>query len=290
MLSKKTIETCKNIQKKYGKSYALATIFFSKDQRIATYILYAFFRIPDEMVDNPDSDLIPSKIAALKTPKDRIETWTRWWKQTLVGDSHHPVLDAAAYIHAQYQIPVAYSFSFLDAMIRDTVDDRYQTYEELQTYMYGSASCVGLMMAHVIGVKETRAYQYAKTLGEAMQLTNFLRDIGEDYDERKRIYIPQEEMTKHGVTEEMIAQKQKTKEFIQLVTSLGEKADKLYDEAQAGIDLLHWKGRFAVRLAARLYAEILQEIKKNDNDVLTRRASTSTVKKTQLIIETLWKK
>lgn len=167
------------------------------------------------------------------------------------------VLWATADTFHRYRIPFEYSESFLEAMIQDTWKASYATYEELRSYMYGSAAVVGLMMCHVIGF-EKEALPYAEKLGYAMQLTNFLRDIEEDKRLRGRTYLPQDELARFG------------SDKIGFMKFQIDRADRLYDEANQGIRFLHPRGRFAVRAASDLYREILRKIEARGYDVSVR--------------------
>lgn len=269
---KRAYETCRQWQAAHGKSYFFATRFFPEDLRFATHALYAFFRIPDEIVDNPSGRGVADSAQAL-------EDWkTQWRKAYETRESDDDVLLAAADTFHRFQIPFKYSEDFLDAMIQDTWKDRYATYPELEKYMYGSAAVVGLMMSHVIGY-EKGALAYAEKLGYAMQLTNFLRDIREDYEMRGRIYLPQDEMARYGVSEADIANGQMTPAFVTLLKFHIARADRLYDEANKGIGLLDKRGRFAVRAASDLYREILRKIESQNLDVFAKRAGTSKLEK-----------
>lgn len=200
-----------------------------------------------------------------------------------MGIGDHPVLRATAAVFKQYDIPYEYSEAFLCAMVQDLTVTRYETYAELERYMYGSAAVVGLMMSYVIGFKNETALQYAEKMGYAMQLTNFLRDIGEDYDLRGRIYLPQEEMKRFGVTEAMICDKQISPSFIQLMQFQIERTRSLYKEAHKGVPLL--QHGMPVRLAGVLYGEILDEIEKNRYDVFLKRARVPGWKKVYLVMK-----
>ncbi len=254
-------EASRRIHEQHGKSYYFATRFLPEDLRRATFALYAFFRLPDEIVDNPKTS----------DPRKELEQFREDWRS---GRSAHPVLVAAKDTFERFHIPFEYSESFLDAMIQDTWKDRYRTYGELEEYMYGSAAVVGLMMSHVIGF-DVGALAYAEKLGYAMQLTNFLRDIKEDYQQRGRIYLPQEELTRFSVLETDLAQGNVSSDFIELMKFQIKRADTLYEEANKGIHLLKPRGRFAVRAASDLYRAILRKIENQHYDVFQRRASTS---------------
>ena len=270
-------ETCRAWQAKHGKSYFFATRFFPEDLRLATHALYAFFRVPDEIVDNPAT-------VGVTDAKTALEAWKARWKQAYeTKESDNDVLLAAADTFHRFKIPFEYSDAFLDAMIQDTWKDRYATYEELQTYMYGSAAVVGLMMCHVIGF-ERGALPYAEKLGYAMQLTNFLRDIREDWEERGRVYLPQDELARFGVTHEQLVSGQVKAELESFMKFQIARADRLYDEANRGIHSLSPRGRFAVRAASDLYREILRKIESQRYNVFAKRASTSSWEKAAISI------
>jgi phytoene synthase len=188
----------------------------------------------------------------------------------------------------RFDIPYAYSEAFLDAMIQDTWKKRYATYEELEQYMYGSAAVVGLMMSHVIGFKDD-ALEYAKKLGYAMQLTNFLRDIREDLEQRDRLYLPQDELARYGITEQDLRAHQMSAAMEAFMKFQIARADRLYDEANLGIQLLDRRGRYAVRSASDLYRAILRKIEQQNYNVFLKRASTSTLEKIRLSIQSRFK-
>jgi len=272
---------CRALQRRHGTSYALATRFFPKEKRLATEALYAFFRVPDDIVDVADANN-PA------VAKQKLEAFEEQWRQAIdTGDSSDPVLRCTTWAFRYFGIPIEYGEAFLEAMKQDTEVDRYQTYTDLQGYMYGSAVVVGLMMSHVIGFSEKRALVHAQALGEAMQLTNFLRDIGEDWRDRKRIYLPVEDLERFGVSEEKLIKGVPTEPIKELLQFEIKRADALYAQAEPGIELLSADGRFAVRAASRLYQAILREIERNDYDVFAKRARTSGFTKARLLLSCL---
>lgn len=278
MTLEQAYKECERIQKKHGKSYFFATLFFGKEQRKAVNALYAFFRLPDEMVDRE----APEK-AAIALAK-----WESDWEAVLNGaETSEPVLMAAKDAFVRYHIPRRYATDFLTAMKQDLTKTRYANYQELQQYMYGSAAVVGLMLIHVIGwdkgVSAEAISKPATALAEAMQLTNFLRDIGEDYRERGRIYLPQDEMARFGLSDADIASGTVTPAFVEMMKWHIERANTLYRQANEGIKYLNEGGRLPVRLASDLYQFILIKIEQNNYDVFTKRARTSWVEKVKTI-------
>ncbi|MBP7005656.1 phytoene/squalene synthase family protein [Patescibacteria group bacterium] len=271
----RAFQVCERIHAKHGKSYYFATRFFPREKRLATFALYAFFRIPDEIVDTDNA----SKIEA----HQQLIAWKEKWRQAYQQErSDDSVLHAAAWTFHTYKIPFAYSEAFLDAMIMDTEKATYANYQELEKYMYGSAGVVGLMMSYVIGFSDPIALPYAEKLGYAMQLTNFLRDIAEDWDLRERIYMPQDDMRRFQVTSSQIREHRFDENIRELIRFEVARADVLYEEAERGIALLHKDGRFAVRVAGALYREILRKIEVQEYNIFRGRARTSFLEKVRI--------
>lgn len=265
----KYTQSVESITKKFGTSYYFATRFLPSDLRQATYALYSFFRIPDEIVDNSGYDQEKDILAEL-------EDWEKMWQKAYVGETTiYPILNLTAQVFKKYDIPYQYSLDFLKAMKQDVYITRYDTYQDLKNYMYGSAVVVGLMMTYIIGFNNDKALDYAPYLGEAMQLTNFIRDIGEDYKDRGRIYLPQKDMFKYNVQEIDIENNKITLEFIELIKFEINRARDLYRKSDKGLKYLNKRGRFAVIMASRMYEAILDKIEQNNYNVLTKRARTS---------------
>lgn len=270
---------CRALQKKHGTSYALATKFFPREKRLATEALYAFFRVPDDIVDVAYSQ-------DKQTGTAELAHFSQAWRKAIdSGTSEDPILRCTAWAFRRFAIPMEYGEAFLEAMQQDTVVEHYETYTDLKQYMYGSAVVVGLMMTHVIGFSDKQALEHAKALGEAMQITNFLRDVGEDWRERQRIYLPEEDLKRFRVTPEEIQTGQLNSQVIELLRFEIQRADALYAQAEPGIALLSKDGRFAVRAASRLYQAILRKIEQNNYDVFSKRARTSSLEKARLLLQ-----
>ncbi|MCX6703200.1 MAG: phytoene/squalene synthase family protein [Candidatus Zambryskibacteria bacterium] len=278
MISQSTLTKARTIEKKHGTSYYLATLFFPKEIKEAVFILYAFVRIADEFVDNPLPD---------QDPETELQNWKVLWEEAYVtGKSSRDILSATATIFKTYNIPFELSIEFIDAMIQDLTKARYKDYGELKSYMRGSAEVIGLMLTYIMGYSDPKAFVYAAKLGEAMQLTNFLRDIKEDYEERGRIYIPEDDMASYLVTEDMIQNKVASQEFRHLMQFEISRARKLFREADLGICMLSHKSRFAVRLASHLYEKILDKIEEENYDIFKKRVRSTTLEKIWLISKT----
>ncbi len=262
---------CRRINARHGKTYYFSTLFFPPEVRRSVHGLYGFVRYPDEIVDNPPPGSDPAE--ALADYRDATQHALK------SGESDLPVLHAFADVAHRHRIPPEYPLAFLDAMAMDLTRTRYQTFNDLTTYTYGSASVVGLMMCCLLGASDEAALAPAHDLGLAMQLTNFWRDIGEDWAARGRIYLPAEDMARFGYTEDMLRAGLVNDAFRGLMDFEIARARRFYASADAGISFLPPECRLPVRLARVLYAKILDKIEDNDFDVFRRRARTSGVEK-----------
>lgn len=266
-------EHCRKINAHYGKTYYFSSNFFPADVRPSVHALYAWVRYPDEWVDNPNGLTIAEQADKLRQWRDATADAIK------TGSSDHPVLAAWADSARRYEVPAQYMRDFLDAMEMDLTVSRYETFNDLQKYTYGSASVVGLMMCRLVGCDNPASFPHATSLGLGMQLTNFLRDIGEDFTGRGRIYLPLEDMARFGVTEEDIRQGIVTEKIIALLRFEIDRTRQIYEHADAGIHYLPAYAQLPVRLARVLYSRILDKIEQNKYDVFTKRARVPTWEK-----------
>jgi len=177
------VKQCRDIFKSHSVTYYYSTLLFPKRIRHNVFILYAFVRLADEYVDNPETGVDP--LASLHNFKHLFDLeWNR-------ENSGHPVVARFVLLAKEFEFEKEWIDAFLHSMEMDLYKSRYHTFEELEEYIYGSAEVIGLMMSRVMGIGAEWNME-ARSLGKAMQLINFLRDIKEDY-ERGRIYFPLEE-------------------------------------------------------------------------------------------------
>lgn len=261
---------CQDITRKHSRTFYLASGLLPGAQRMAIRALYAFCRVSDDLVDEGTGD--------------RVALVGAWQHETSEAHpaSDDPVVLAWADTRDRYNIPLQYSAQLLSGVSRDLTQSRYETFADLAEYCYAVASTVGLMSMHIVGYSGKEAIPYAVKLGVALQLTNILRDVAEDW-QKGRFYLPQEELAIFGLTEADIAS---------LVQGAGDdghaddlwrafmrfqiaRARQLYAEALPGIKMLGKGGRFAIWAAAELYQGILDEIESNDYDVFSQRAHVS---------------
>ncbi len=176
---------------------------------------------------------------------------------------------------ARYSIPRGYAEQLINGVSRDLTQKRYQTFADLTEYCYGVASTVGLMSMHIVGFENEDAVPYAVKLGIALQLTNILRDIGEDW-QAGRLYLPLDELAAFGLTTRDIATGHMDERWRAFMRFQINRVQALYDEAMPGIACLNTDGRFAIAAAASLYRAILSDIEAHDYDVFRRRAHLGT--------------
>jgi phytoene synthase (EC 2.5.1.32) len=281
MVDPDQIQRSKAIQRRTGRTFHFATRLLPERVRHATYVLYAFFRIADEVVDDPDAEYT-SEEQASRLEELRAEALGE-------REPHDPVLGAFRDLADEYDIPDGEIDLFVDAMKADIDKKRYHTYAELEEYMRGSASAVGVMMTAIIEPDDREtAVPHAVALGEAFQMTNFIRDVREDILDRDRIYLPRETLTDHGVDFEDVERLEFSEAMAAAVAEELRRTERLYREGVAGIKYLSKDTQFAVLLASVLYAEHHRLIRSNGYDVVNERPSLSLPRKVWLLLKTRW--
>ncbi len=271
----------KRIQRRTGKTFHVATRVLPERIRHPTYVLYGFFRIADEVVDAEDT-----------APPDEQRSELDRLRRAALGrePTDDPVLDAFESVRADHGIPDEDVNAFIDAMASDIDTDRYETYDDLETYMNGSAAAVGRMMTAIMDVDdEDAALPHATKLGEAFQMTNFLRDVGEDVRDRDRIYLPLETLRRHGVDEQQVLDRRFDSNLASAIRAELARTERLYEEGVAGIKYLPSDCQFAVLLAAVLYADHHRLIRKQGYDTVTSTPQLSMPRKLWLLAKTRWK-
>ena len=255
---------CAAITETHSKSFHFSTAFLAPPRRRAIRALYAFCRVTDDLVDAPTthlSNLEAWRLAARRRPEAQTD----------------PILKAWADTRERYAIPNRYAEELIDGCEMDLQINRYETWEGLRGYCYLVASTVGLISMRVVGMNGDDARLFDKyeapaiDLGVALQLTNILRDIGEDL-QRGRIYLPQEDMRRFGYTEDDLRKHVIDDRFRALMRFEIDRARALYERGWAGIPALKSEGRLAVAVGAEVYRGILDEIAANDFDVFNVRA------------------
>ena len=267
---------CKRLNSLHGKTYYLATLLLPKAKRPHVHALYGFARYADEIVDDLSSTLSPTE------KSDVLRRWSDQLLQDIAnGRSHDHIGRALVDTVQRFNIPISYFEAFLHSMAMDLTVTRYERYEDLMEYVYGSAAVIGLQMVHVLGTvkdKKSDALIPAEKLGIAFQLANFIRDVGEDLD-RGRVYLPLQELKQYGVSREMLEKRVLTPQIIEALKFQIARVKSLQQEANAGIELLSPDSRPCIRAASELYCGIVDEVEKIDYNVFEKRAKTSTFRR-----------
>ncbi|HEU5016142.1 MAG TPA: phytoene/squalene synthase family protein [Roseiflexaceae bacterium] len=256
---------CIDITRVHSRSFFLSSHFLPPEKRRAIRALYAFCRTSDDIVDQLSENV-----------ERELAHWVAL-AQAPTPPQHHPVLVAWKDTVSRYTIPQALANELLAGVAMDLTVSRYATFDDLWLYCYRVASVVGLISMCIIGHEEG-ATPYAVSLGVALQLTNILRDVGEDA-QRGRIYLPQEDMQRFGLSDDDILQGRCDERFHALMRFEIERAHALYDEAWPGIALLSRDSQFAIGAAAEVYRGILNKIVANRYDVFSQRARLSMAEK-----------
>jgi len=255
-----------------GSSFYYSFVFLEPAKRQAITALYAFCREVDDIVDEcPDPHLARTKLA--------------WWRTEIVhlyaGQPSHPVTQALATTLSRFSLPQEQLLEIIDGMEMDIDNGRYPDFRALHLYCYHVASTVGLLAAEIFGYTDRRTLKYAHDLGLALQLTNIIRDVGEDA-RRGRIYLPQDELARFEVTETDILQARDSANFQRLMAFQIERAQATYDRALAQLPSVDRKAQRAGLVMAAIYRTLLKEIARDGCQVLQQRTSLTPLRKVWL--------
>jgi len=256
---------CRRIHRRHDPTYYWATRRLPGELRPAVHAVYAFVRVTDEIVDGPRR---PKDPAARRAALDR---WELMLGDALRGGGHaHPVVAALADAGYRHRLPLGELGLYFDSMRKDAEPVRVQTWDELERYMQGSAGSVGRILAALLGVPAERRDEFA-SLALAFQLTNFVRDVREDWD-LDRVYLPAEDLQQFGVSVDQIERRELTPGFRRLVALEVERARSLFRASAPAADVVAPGVRRGMRLARSVYLGVLDRTERLDFDVLRRRA------------------
>jgi 15-cis-phytoene synthase len=275
--------------RKYGTSYAIATAFFPKQIRDKVLQLYSFVRKPDNIVDSDYS------LSHYQNAKEKLQS-----DLEMLALDYEGIFDDSVEKSGQFDeflslvrsswLTLDDAEDFYAAMIQDCTKHRYESLEELNKYMYGSAVIVWLMMNKIMNCNNAHCNYHGGELADAMQLTNFLRDICEDYVELGRVYMPSEELSKFGLTHDDIidfCRGKKTNDtrplFVNFMKYMIIQCRNGYRKAEVGYVYLPSYARKPISLAWTLYEWILDKIEANNYDVFTKSARTTLFDKLKII-------
>lgn len=276
MTRQEAYRQCEDVMKKGSLTFYRAFSLLSKPDRQAVAAVYTFCRMLDDAVDESER------------PEESLTVFLAEFSRFLTGDDQESALWIALRdVWQRYEMDVEPFFELAEGMKWDLHKTRYATLEETEQYSYYAASTVGLMLLPILApeAKEDERRQLkqgAIDLGIAMQLTNILRDIGEDLD-RNRIYVPHELLAQHGLTAHDLFERNVTPQFVSLWETMAERAESLYRSARQTHHLYPATSRKPVQAAALLYEGILDAARSNNYDVFTKRAYVSTLQKGKLL-------
>jgi phytoene synthase len=252
-----------------GSSFYYSFLFLPAERRRAIMALYAFCREVDDVVD----DCNDPAIAATKLA---------WWRQEIGrlagGQPQHPVGQALQTAAARFDLPTEQLLEIIDGMEMDLQQSRYLDFKGLSLYCYRVASVVGLLAAGIFGYGDRQTQKYAHDLGMAFQLTNIVRDIGEDA-RRGRIYLPMDELKRFDVPAADILNARYSDNFSELMKFQVERAEKYYTQAVAQLPAADRKNQRPGLVMAAIYRTLLDEIRRDDYRVLHQRIALTPVRK-----------
>lgn len=249
-----------------------------RERRNAFYAIYAFCRHTDNLIDDNDGNPRLQKMLIRDWKKRFLEAYNR-------GYSSDPILNPVVYIMKKYNIPLRYPLDLIKGVSMDISKKEYRTFTELRRYCYRVASVVGIMLMYVMGIDNLKlAKRYATKLGIAMQLTNILRDVGEDA-RMGRVYFPKDELARFGLAVKDVLSLNRTAAMISFLKFQIARARKYYEEAVNGIAMIHKEVRIVIALAYTLYSEILSVIEENEYEVFGKRAYVNTFRKIMLYLK-----
>ena len=266
-------DLCKEFNKRHGTTYYWSTKVLPREKQRHVHALYGFCRYADDIVDDLGPVPVDTRERALKDFGDR------FFADLAAGESTDPVLRAVVDTVTTCKIDEGCFRRFLRSMTMDLTVEKYETWDDLLDYMDGSAAVIGEMMLPILEPMNPAAISPARDLGNAFQLTNFLRDVNEDLD-RGRVYIPQEDVRRFGVD---LAERRCTPQFVELMKFEIERCRALYRSADDGLALLPPQSRRSIGAARVLYGRILDKIEGQNYDVFAKRASVSTWEKAVMV-------
>ena len=262
-------EYCRQKAAASGSSFYYSFLFLPPERRRAIVALYAFCREVDDIVDEAsDQGVANAKLA--------------WWRREVAlafdGTPQHPVALALAPVVRQFGLPQAHFQTVIDGMAMDLAQHRYLDFATLELYCHRVAGVVGLMSAEIFGHSDPATRGYARDLGIAFQLTNIIRDVGEDA-RRGRIYLPQEDLQRFGVAPAALLRSEYTDAFRALMAFQVDRAQGWYDRALAQLPAADRKPQRAGLIMAAIYRTLLAEIARDGYLVLDRRTSLTPLRK-----------
>lgn len=285
---KEAYAQCRRITREHAKTFYMAIRFLPNHKQRGIFAIYSLCRYIDDLVDEAE-DLLEKRQLSQREIKEQLESWKQKLRDTYESKSlENPILIAFSDVLRRYHIPIEMPFELMDGVCMDLFKSRYRSFDELYDYSFKVASIVGLMTTRVFGYSNNEALGYAIDLGIAMQLTNILRDVGEDLD-KDRIYLPQDELRKFEVTEEDLFNHLLNDSVRALLSYQISRARRYYNRSDKGIAMLSEDSRLPVYMAQYNYSRILDKIEEHNYNVFNRRAYLNTTEKLSIIPQLVYR-
>ena len=253
--------SAEEITKSSQSNLALAFFALSKDRKHDITVFYAFCRVVDDIAD---SNALPEQ-----ERRSQLEIWKKAITGPTLGEN--PLAGELRAVIAKYHIPTEHFLEIVAGVEMDLAPRRFETFDDLRLYCYRVASAVGLVSIEVFGYRNPACREYAVSLGLALQLTNILRDVGEDYENGQRIYLPLEDLGRFGFSAEDIAKKHYNAEFLGLINFQADRALHFFKEASNLLPGEDRKAMIAAEIMRGVYSGILWKMKRDGFRVLQKR-------------------
>jgi phytoene synthase len=266
---------CRQVTRTQARNFYYSFVLLSRERRDALCAVYAFMRHCDDLSDEPGAN------------RQSLDQWRALLDQTLEHASFgHPGLPALYDTVSRYRIPARYFHDMIDGVTADLKPRRFESFAQLYRYCYQVAATAGLSTIHIMGFESPDAPALAEKCGIAFQLTNILRDIREDA-ERGRIYLPAEDLTRFGVTEQHMRAGLRTSEFMEMMAFETARARAYYAESRPLLEMVERRNRASLAALVSIYSRLLDRIEDSRYDVFSRRISLPAWEKSLLVLRSL---
>ncbi|HUP03558.1 MAG TPA: phytoene/squalene synthase family protein [Bryobacteraceae bacterium] len=271
----KSYEYCRGVARARARNFYYSFVLLSPPQRAAMCAIYAFMRYCDDLSDEPGAT------------RAAIERWRGELDDALAGRfSGHPVWPAFHDAVQRFGIPHEYFYEMIEGVASDLEPRRFATFDQLYRYCYQVASVVGLTVLYIFGFDSKDALPYSEKCGIAFQLTNILRDVREDI-ESGRVYLPQEDLLRFGVTEDDLRAGKLSPPVMELLRFEAGRARRYYDESRPLLGMVHEKSRPSLWALVEIYSRLLERIENKGYDVFSKRVRLPAPEKAWIVLRAM---
>lgn len=268
-------DVCRRLTHKHGANFSVGFRFLPRRKQRAVYAAYAFCRWADDIVDERTEDTIDDTLRVL-------DQWQSELEAAFSGQPTHPITIALADALQHFAIPKSAFLALIDGCRQDLVKTRYETFDELLHYCELVASSISDISLPIFGYRSERAIEYGRQLATALQLTNVTRDVGDDLH-RDRVYVPQEELRRFGVSESDLFDRRESDAMRRLIEFQIARAEDYFRRAEPLLAQLSFDARFPTLLMGGVYATVLAKLSKDPLTVIRKRLSLTTLQKALVV-------